>query len=393
MPTISGDELLASTTALAPLIREHAAHGERERRLAPAALQAMSSAGLFRMLAPRALGGLEVDPLTCARVIEKVAEADSSAAWVLGNANSVAWWCGRLPAAGVEDIYAAGPDALIAAAFHPPVEAVAVDGGFRLTGRRPLASGIHDSAWLMLSAIVVEDGEPRAGSGGPEVIAAFVATQAVEIIDTWDALGMRGTDSNDVAVHDVFVPASRTYRLVPEAPLNALYQRPLYRLSAMAEVSAISAPVFLGIARQALDALRDLAQGKTPFGSTKVLAQQTLVQAQVARAAALLRSGRLLLHESLAADWQRACRGESASLEAKADALLAAVHAVDASVEAVDAMHALAGTTGIYARDPIERHFRDVHTLRHHGFVTPRRYETVGQVYLGVPPEFALVAF
>ena len=393
MQTISGSEVLAITAAIAPLIREHSAHGERERRLAPAVIQEMSSAGLFRMLTPRTLGGLELDPLTCARVIEKVAEADGSAAWVLGNANSVAWWCGRLPEAGVEDIYANGPDTLIAAAFHPPVEAMTVDGGFRLTGTRALASGIHDSTWLMLSAIVMEGGQPRSDAGGPEVIAAFVPTKEIEIVDTWVALGMRGTDSNDVAIHDLFVPATRTYRLAAQAPLNPFYQRPLYRLSAMAEVSAISTPVFLGIARQAIDAIRDLAHRKTPFGSMNVLAQQAMVQRQVARAEGLLRSGRLLFHETLAADWERACNSEPHSLVARADALLATVHGVDAAVEAVDAMHALAGTTGIYARNPLERHFRDVHTLRHHGFVSERRYETVGQVYLGVPPEFALVAF
>lgn len=393
MQTISGSEVLAITAAIAPLIREHSAHGERERRLAPAVIQEMSSAGLFRMLTPRTLGGLELDPLTCARVIEKVAEADGSAAWVLGNANSVAWWCGRLPEAGVEDIYANGPDTLIAAAFHPPVEAMTVDGGFRLTGTRALASGIHDSTWLMLSAIVMEGGQPRSDAGGPEVIAAFVPTKEIEIVDTWVALGMRGTDSNDVAIHDLFVPATRTYRLAAQAPLNPFYQRPLYRLSAMAEVSAISTPVFLGIARQAIDAVRDLAHRKTPFGSTNVLAQQAMVQRQVARAEGLLRSSRLLFHETLAADWERACNDEPHPLVARADALLATVHGVDAAVEAVDAMHALAGTTGIYARDPLERHFRDVHTLRHHGFVSERRYETVGQVYLGVPPEFAFVAF
>jgi hypothetical protein len=44
-------------------------------------------------------------------------------------------------------------------------------------------------------------------------------------------------------------------------------------------------------------------------------------------------------------------------------------------------------------RNRLERHFRDVHTLRHHGFVSESRYETVGQVFLGVPPEFGLVAF
>jgi alkylation response protein AidB-like acyl-CoA dehydrogenase len=392
MHTITHTGIFEHTATLTPLIRAHADQADRDRRLAPAVLQGMSAAGLFRMLLPRALGGLETDPLTCARAIEQVALADGSAAWVVGNANSTAWWAGRLPAAGIEEIYASGPDAVIAAAFHPPVEAVAIDGGFRLTGRRQLASGIHDSNWLMLSAIVMDGGQPRAVGGAPDVLAAFVPAKDVEIIDTWFALGMRGTDSNDVAVRGVFVPMSRTYRLGADPELNACYQGPLYRLSAMAEVAAISTPVFLGIARQAIDAIRDLAHGKMPFGSTRVLAQQTGVQQQVARAEARLRSGRLLFYDTLAADWQRALQGEPHSLEARADALLAAVHAVEAAVEVVDAMHALAGTTGIYDRHPLERLFRDAHTLKHHGFVSQRRYETVGQIYLGVPPEFGFVA-
>jgi alkylation response protein AidB-like acyl-CoA dehydrogenase len=117
------------------------------------------------------------------------------------------------------------------------------------------------------------------------------------------------------------------------------------------------------------------------------------VQFEIARAEARFRAGRLLFRETLAADWRRACAGESHPLEAKADALLATVHAVEAAVQAVDAMYALAGTTGIYARHPLERHFRDANTLKQHGFVTTRRYETAGQIYLGVPPEFALVVF
>ena len=58
-----------------------------------------------------------------------------------------------------------------------------------------------------------------------------------------------------------------------------------------------------------------------------------------------------------------------------------------------DMMHRLAGSAGIYARNLLERHLRDAQTLRHHGLVCEGRFETAGQVYLGVPPEFMLVAF
>lgn len=215
----------------------------------------------------------------------------------------------------------------------------------------------------------------------------------VRIIDTWDTLGMRGTDSNDVDVRDLFVPSERTYPLVPDSHRGSHHQGPLYRLSTMAEVSLVSVPVFLGIARQAIDEVRAIAQDKTPFGSTRRLRDRTAAQSNIARAEALLSSSRLLFHHTVDEDWRRAQNGDGHSLEQKATALLAAVHAVDCAVEAVDLVVGLAGTTGIYTRNRLERHFRDVHTLRHHGFISESRYETVGQVYLGAPPEFSLVEF
>jgi len=91
--------------------------------------------------------------------------------------------------------------------------------------------------------------------------------------------------------------------------------------------------------------------------------------------------------------WQRTAAGEESTLAQKADLLLAGVQAADAAWHVVDLMHRLAGTSGVYKRSRLERLLRDALTLRHHGFVSESKYDTVGQVYLGVPPEFALVAF
>jgi alkylation response protein AidB-like acyl-CoA dehydrogenase len=54
-----------------------------------------------------------------------------------------------------------------------------------------------------------------------------------------------------------------------------------------------------------------------------------------------------------------------------------------------DLTYSVAGTTGIYARNPLERHFRDLQVLRQHGFASEARYETAGRVYLGLPPDWA----
>ena len=77
--------LIEAAQRLAPVIREHADEAERERRLAPPVLAALHDAGLLRMCAPQSLGGLEVDPLTRALVIEEISGHDTAAGWTLAN--------------------------------------------------------------------------------------------------------------------------------------------------------------------------------------------------------------------------------------------------------------------------------------------------------------------
>jgi alkylation response protein AidB-like acyl-CoA dehydrogenase len=392
-PKLNSSTLLSQARDLASLIRRHAPDAELNRRVSPEVLSAMREAGLFRMLLPRALGGLEVDPVTCSLVVEEVAAADSAAAWTLQAGNTAAWWSARLPAEGVEEIYGDDPSALQAAAFHPPQRAAEVPGGFRITGRGPLASTIHDAEWLFLSAVVMEGDKPRMVEGMPVMIAFVIRAQEARIEDTWRSLGMRGTDSNDVIMDDIFVPASRTFPLVPEFEPNLLYSGPLYRFPGMAAVIMVIAPVPLAVARGAVDEFRELARRKSAFGFTTPLSQRAPVQAALARAEGMLRAARLLYYDTLARVWRAALAGEPVTLEQKADLALAGAHAASTAATVVGMVHQLGGTTGIYERSPLERHFRDANTLRHHGFMSENRFEVVGQVYLGVPPEFPLIAF
>ncbi len=283
------ETLLETTRQLGSLIRQHTDETERNRRPARAVMQALTAAGLHRMFTPRSLGGLEVDPVTYARVTEEIAGFDSIAGWALQVGNSTAWWAARLPNEGVEEIYAGDPNALIAAAFHPPQKAVEVPGGYRVTGRGPLASNIHDADWLFLTALIMDKDQPRMSGGVPEVVGLILRAREAEIINTWHALGMRGSDSNDVAVDDVFVPVSRSFALVPEFEAGQHYQGPLYRFPGIGQVALVVAPVMLAIAQGAITELRDLAQRKTPFGFAKALRERSMVQASFAEAEGLQR--------------------------------------------------------------------------------------------------------
>ena len=141
-PKLNSSTLLSQARDLASLIRRHAPDAELNRRVSPEVFSAMREAGLFRMLLPRALGGLEVDPVTCSLVVEEVAAADSAAAWTLQAGNTGAWWSARLPAEGVEEIYGDDPSVLQAAAFHPPQRAARfpADSASRAAGPWPAPS-------------------------------------------------------------------------------------------------------------------------------------------------------------------------------------------------------------------------------------------------------------
>lgn len=391
---IAVDEtLLAAARALGPIITEHVDETERQRRLARPVVDALRDAGLFRLFTPRAFGGHETDPVTFARVVEELATFDSAAAWAMQAGNTGAWWTSRMSRDAVADLYAGGPDLMLAASFNPPHRAEEVPGGYRFTGHSPLASTIHDSPWILLTAMVFDGDAPRMTPFGPEVVAVVVRTSELEIVDTWHSLGMRGTDSNDVAANGVFVPTAHTFHIVPDAVAPVPFDGPLYRLPALVSVDTVIAPVAFAIARGAINELRDIVGKKVPLGSQRTARDRAAVQSAIAEAEAMLRSARLFFYDTMATAWQRAVAGEQFTLEHKADIMLASSWAVRSAARATDLMHRMGGTAGIYTRSRLERHFRDAQTVRQHGFLSEARFETVGQVYLGVQPEFPFVVF
>jgi alkylation response protein AidB-like acyl-CoA dehydrogenase len=382
--------LLGTARELAPVIRQHSQQAERERRLSQPVLAALRETGLLRMTTPRSLGGLETDPVTRALVSEEIGRHDAAAAWTLENPLDWAFFCARLPDEGVEEIYSRGADILIAAQFGRPLKATSSNGGYRVSGRAPFVSNCLDADWISSTVLVDDEGSTE---GEPAMRMIYFPADQCEIIDTWDVMGMRGTGSHDISVTDVYVPESRTFRMVPDFEPGSHYRGPLYRLPVVgAAASGIPTPM-LGVARRTLDEVTELARTKTPVASSGLLKERASAQVQLGRAEAIVRSGRLLLLDSLSEAWRRCLDGETHSLEQKADLLLAMAHAMSSAVQAVELACSIAGTTAFRASSPLERCFRDVQTMRHHVFASEQRYGTFGQVRFGVPPDFPVVAF
>ena len=166
---------------------------------------------------------------------------------------------GMLPPEGARDIYG-DSETISAGAFRPGGVAVEVEDGFRITGRWTLASGSSHANWYVGGCVIHKDGEPVMGPlGFPVMREFFFPASVIEIIDTWDSTGLRGTASHDYAVRDVFVPRSRTMWF-QEPPAS---DRPLYRMPPVAMFSTFISAVPLGIARHAIDEFVTLADAKT----------------------------------------------------------------------------------------------------------------------------------
>src|ERR1700682_4126793 len=270
---------------------------ERTRRIPEALLGRLHDSRLFRMLLPRSAGGDETEPALYVAAIEELARHDASGAWNAFVANSSA-----LIAAYLEPVvnHAVFADPRSTVAWGPPnaSRASAVDGGYRLTVRCEFAGGCRHARWMGAHCHVLEaDGALRLNRfGRPTVRTLLFPASEATLLDTWRTIGLCGTASDSYCVNDVFV--SEAFSTTREDPTLRRERGPLYAFTMQGLYATGVAAGALGIARAMLSELITLASRKAPRGLAR-LADNAVVQADVARAEARLGSARAYLIETL----------------------------------------------------------------------------------------------
>jgi alkylation response protein AidB-like acyl-CoA dehydrogenase len=392
---IAEKNLLQVARELGPVISQHIDEEENNRRISQPVLNALRKAGLLKLYLPKSLGGIEADPLTMAKLVEEIARHNTAAGWSMMVANTSTWWCGRLSDKGIEEIFKDdGPDTFIAGAFHPPMKATAVKGGYSINGRSPLTSNVHEARWVFVTAFVMEQGQMKMHNGIPEIIGVFMNSADCKIIDTWHTMGMRATDSNDVEANDVFVPDHLHYPLAAEFQPNSHYKGRLYQFPAIgASIASLITPVALAVARNAINELKAIAEKKIPFGSAVSIRERGSVQKKLGLAEAFVQSSRAYLFQTLTECWNKTLAEEKLSLEERAELLLAVTHTNQTCAQAVDLMYSAAGTSGIYTKNKLAHYFTDAQVIRQHGFSNDSRYETAAQIYFGLQPDLPVIIF
>ena len=387
----SSHDLLAAAEALLPEIRAAADEVDNARRVPDWLAQRLSGAGFFHLLTGREHGGMDADPVTAAGVIETLSTASPSVGWVTMILATASFWTVRMvPEEVRREIFAeVSPGEIqptvIAGTLVPHGRAERVEGGWRVSGQWPFASGCHHAAWLPTAAwLHDEDGPIRDANGAPEWRVFHLPASDCVILDTWHTSGLRGTGSHDYTIEDLFVADNyvKRHSLLEEAVLpNKRYVYPAFNVPMLSAVA-------LGAARGAVDALTELFGGKVDRRNQRPVASAFDKQADLGIATATVDSARAYLYDTTARAWELILAGEELPRELRAAMRLACTHAVTASVDAADRAHRAAGASSIYNSSPIDRFFRDAHAVAAHAFVRQTTMADGGQLLLGQEPAF-----
>jgi alkylation response protein AidB-like acyl-CoA dehydrogenase len=272
------------------------------------------------------------------------------------------------------------PDQVAAGVWAPRGVARRVKGGYQVSGRWSFCSGINHSGFLFGGCLVQDDGSERQI---PRVLGIPVGE--LEILDTWNTIGLRGTGSHDAVAQDVFVPEHRSLWLLDPPTSSA----PLYRFPILSFFALSIAAAALGNARGAIEDLQALAVDKVGLGSSRALAQRPATWTAVAQAEASLRAARALYYQAIEDAWAASQATEPVSVELRASLRLAATHAVRTAADVAREMHDLGGGSAIYDGSPLQRRLRDAHTATAHFQVNPATWELTGRLLLDQPTDTA----
>src|SRR6201990_3076573 len=389
---LAGDpSVISRAEALRPAVDAASNEIESTRRLPPALLDKLHAAGLFRLLLPRSSNGIETDPMTFFHVIETIARADASTAWCLSQAGGCALSGGYLDLPVAHAIFGNDPRAVLAWGPGPKVTAIECEGGYKVTGVWAFASGGRHATWLGAHCPITKaDGSPRLDANGLQVERTMlVRAEDVQWTDIWNTVGLRGTASDQFALEDFFVRSDHS--ITREFDQECRESGPLYRMGSRTCYQVGFAAVACGVARGALDCFIDIARNKVARGQKSTLRDNAVVQSGLAQAEVNLRAARVFVLQSMVDIWKALSDGATITGEQRIPIRMAATHAIHKAREAVDFAYNAAGATAIFESHPLERRFRDIHTVTQQLQGQLRHFETVGAWIMGADADLTFV--
>ncbi len=372
--------------ALIPRLAERAPAATATRQLPVQTITEYHAAGILRILQPRRFGGQQGRFSLFSQIVEELTYGCASSAWVYAVLAEHQWIVAQYPEEAQIDVWGDNPEAVASSSLAPRAAAKRVAGGWRLSGRYSFSSGCDYAQWAIVGAFLGDMGDPR------HIAYLLVPLGEVEIVDYWQVLGLAGTGSKSLALHDVFVPEHRCVMVSdlfagtpPGARVHPDY--PVLRAPRGFLVSYSLPPVAIALGRRALDIVCDTLAGRVSRGVTRV-AQSEVVQMAIGEAAAAIDMATLLLHTGRRSSTEAVSSGrqitEAEALRARRD-MTFAQHQVGWALER---LCEASGARWVYDTDPLQEIRRDVMTiLTHHAASRQAAMVPYGRMLLGQDPK------
>jgi alkylation response protein AidB-like acyl-CoA dehydrogenase len=380
--TAEGKSLVEALSALVPEVAANAGRAERDRKPVDSVMAAIEATGAYRSFVPRCYGGWELDLDTFVDVGILLGEACTSTGWVTTFCLEHNWMVAQFPRQAQEEIfgekgYVIAPGALATAGTAMPVE-----GGFRLQGRWQWGTGVMHASWVLLGGVVPDSRDMRMFA---------LPVGEVEVLDNWDSSGMVGTGSNDIVVHDRFVPAHRAQLIsemaVGRSAAGLEHGTPMFRMPMLPILSLAAGTPAIGAAKAALGHFIERSRNRTLFGSNVVQADQGATHVRVALARARLETAEILARQVAAETMGWGECEEVCGAEDRAKLRLRMAYAVRLCRDVVRDLVEAAGANAQLAGQPLERIHRDIHTIASHTvFDVDAVGEQYGRILYGLKP-------
>jgi 3-hydroxy-9,10-secoandrosta-1,3,5(10)-triene-9,17-dione monooxygenase len=384
---LTAHEAVQLASAMVPRLAERAAEAERIRRVPQTTIDELHEAGLMRLMQPARFGGSELGLDALMNVVIEIAKGCTSTAWVYSNLASHAWNIGQFELRAQEDVWGTDPDALAATGLAFPCgRATPVEGGYKLTGKWPFASGVDASTWMLVGAMTELPGR------APERRFFLVPQSQFRSLDNWDTYGLTGTGSHDVEVKEAFVPDHRSvsaevFAAGQNLPGATLYENPLYAMPTFAAFAYVLSIVPIATSKAVVEQFTAAMRARASTYTGTRLAELSSVQARIAEAAACVEFAETVVRR----DWQEleaeANQRRYPSMETKLRWKRNVAFASQLAVRAVDVLMPAAGAGGLAKSSALQRQFRDLHAASAHiGLTWDVHAAAYGQSALGLQP-------
>ncbi|RYF14151.1 MAG: acyl-CoA dehydrogenase [Flavobacteriales bacterium] len=319
----------------------------------------------FKLYVPVAYGGPGKKLPEILRLEEDLAYVDGSTAWTVTLCSGAGWFAGFLEPELAADIFA---DRKVCFAGSGAVGGTAqkTENGYRINGHWKYASGaLHATIFTANCILKDEAGNDILNEQGEPVVKSFILKRnEVEIQSGWSYFGLVATGSHAFDVHDIEVPANRSFKINEPKVADEGFNYPFLQLA-----ETTLAVNSLGMAKRFLDLVNDSFFSRSGFKrySTE---QVSFFEDELMKCKHTLTTVREHFYEAFDTSWYQLINENSINESLLKDVSRLSRQLAHQSRIVVDTLYPYAGLEAAKRETELNRVWRDLHTASQHALLT-----------------------